>query len=98
MIALTNVFTGVIVFSNYMAHKKGGGTAKTNRDSQSKRLGVKRYGGEQVFAGNILVRQKGNKFYPGAGTKIGNDFTIFSLVSGKVEFKKHQGRSIVSVV
>lgn len=80
-----------------MAHKKGGGTAKTNKDSISKRLGVKRYGGEEVSVGNILVRQKGNKFYPGSGTKMGNDYTIFSVSSGKVEFKKKLGRNIVSV-
>ncbi len=81
-----------------MAHKKGGGTAKTNRDSQSKRLGIKRYGGEAVESGNILVRQKGNKFYPGSGTKMGNDYTIFSVISGKVEFKKKLGRSVISVI
>lgn len=81
-----------------MAHKKGGGTAKTNRDSQSQRLGVKRYGGEVVEPGNILVRQKGNKFYAGDGTKMGNDYTIFSVISGKVEFKKKLGRSVISVI
>lgn len=81
-----------------MAHKKGGGTAKTNRDSQSKRLGIKRYGGEAVEPGNILVRQKGNKFYPGTGTKMGNDYTIFSVTRGKVEFKKKLGRGVISVI
>lgn len=81
-----------------MAHKKGGGTAKTNRDSQSKRLGVKRYGGEPVMPGNILVRQKGSKFYPGKNTRIGNDFTIYALTSGRVEFKRRLGRKVVSVV
>ena len=81
-----------------MAHKKGGGATKTNRDSISKRLGVKKYGGEQVKPGNIIVRQKGNKVYSGLGTKQGNDFTIFSLISGKVEFKKKLGKKIVSVI
>lgn len=81
-----------------MAHKKGGGATKTNRDSISKRLGVKKYGGEQVSPGNIIIRQKGNKVYPGLGTKQGNDFTIFSLITGKVEFKKKLGKKIVSVI
>lgn len=80
-----------------MAHKKGGGTASTNRDSVSKRLGVKRYGGEVVEAGDIIVRQKGNHFYPGSGTKQGNDFTIYASASGEVTFSKKQGRSVVSV-
>lgn len=80
-----------------MAHKKAGSTAKTNRDSISKRLGVKKYAGEIVSPGNILIRQRGNKFYPGEGTKQGNDFTIFSLTSGKVSFKKHVGKTVISV-
>lgn len=81
-----------------MAHKKAGSTAKTNRDSISKRLGVKKYGGELVSAGNIIIRQRGNKFYAGAGTKQGNDFTIFSLNSGKVKFAKKVGKTVVSVI
>jgi large subunit ribosomal protein L27 len=81
-----------------MAHKKGGGTAKTNRDSQSKRLGVKKYGGEIVTPGNIIVRQKGNKFYAGNGTKTGNDFTIFAVTSGKVEFKQKLGKKVINIV
>lgn len=81
-----------------MAHKKGGGTVKKNRDSISKRLGVKKYGGQIVAAGNIIVRQKGNKFYPGEGTKAGNDFTIFAITSGKVEFRKRVGRTLVNVL
>lgn len=81
-----------------MAHKKAGSTAKTNRDSISKRLGVKKYGGEVVGAGDIIIRQKGSKFYPGIGTKKGNDFTIFAIASGKVEFIKHLGKKIVKVV
>jgi len=81
-----------------MAHKTGGGSTRKNRDSVSKRLGVKVYGGAKVSSGNIIVRQKGNKFYPGIGTKQGNDYTIFSIASGKVEFKKKLSKNIVSVV
>ncbi|OGE14940.1 50S ribosomal protein L27 [Candidatus Daviesbacteria bacterium RIFCSPHIGHO2_12_FULL_37_11] len=81
-----------------MAHKKGGGTAKTNRDSISKRLGVKRFGGENVTPGNIIVRQKGNKVNSGIGTKQGNDYTIFAISTGKVEFRKKMGKTLVSVV
>lgn len=81
-----------------MAHKKGGGTVKKNRDSISKRLGVKRYGGEQVKAGNIIVRQKGNKFYPGVGVKQGNDFTIFAVTSGKVQFKSKVSKTYINVI
>ncbi len=81
-----------------MAHKKAGSTAKTNRDSISKRLGVKKYGGEKVTTGNIIIRQKGNKVFPGLGTKQGNDYTIFAITEGKVEFKKRLGKKVVSVV
>lgn len=81
-----------------MAHKKGGGTVKKNRDSISKRLGVKKYGGEKVTAGNIIVRQKGNKFYPGLGVKQGNDYTIFAVTAGKVQFSKRQGKSLVNII
>lgn len=81
-----------------MAHKKGGSTTKKNRDSISKRLGVKIYGGQEVEAGNIIVRQKGNKFYPGVGTKQGNDYTIFATSSGKVAFKKKLDKTKVFVV
>lgn len=80
-----------------MAHKKAGGTAKTNRDSASKRLGVKRYGGQLVTSGNIIVRQKGNRFYPGLGTKQGNDYTIFAVSSGTVEFRKKLGKTVIKV-
>lgn len=80
-----------------MAHKTGGGSTRKNRDSISKRLGVKVYGGEKVTAGNIIVRQKGNKFYPGMGTKQGNDYTIFATTFGKVEFKKKLNKTLVSV-
>ena len=81
-----------------MAHKKGGGTAKINRDSISKRLGVKRFGGESVTPGNIIVRQKGNKVYSGVGAKQGSDYTIFAIASGKVEFKKKAGKTMINVV
>lgn len=81
-----------------MAHKKGGSTTKKNRDSISKRLGVKKYAGEVVTPGNIIVRQKGNKFFKGIGTKQGNDFTIFAVASGKVEFKKKLGKNVINVV
>lgn len=81
-----------------MAHKKAGSTAKTNKDSQSKRLGVKKYGGEAVVSGNIIIRQKGNKFYAGVNTRQGNDFTIYAVNSGKVEFKIRQSKRVVNVV
>lgn len=81
-----------------MAHKTGGGSTRKNRDSISKRLGVKIYGGAKASPGNIIVRQKGNKFYPGLGTKQGNDYTIFAINSGKVEFRKKLGKSVVRVI
>ena len=81
-----------------MAHKKGGSTTKKNRDSISKRLGVKIYGGQKALSGNIIVRQKGNKFFPGVGTKQGNDYTIFATSAGRVEFKKKLSRSYIQVV
>lgn len=81
-----------------MAHKTGGASTRKNRDSVSKRLGVKLYGGEKAEPGNIIVRQKGNKFHPGLGTKQGNDYTIFAIVSGKVEFKKRLNKTIIQVV
>lgn len=80
-----------------MAHKTGGSTTRKNRDSISKRLGVKKYGGQQVASGNIIVRQKGNKFYPGQGTKQGNDYTIFATVSGRVEFTKRLNKTLINV-
>ena len=81
-----------------MAHKTGGGSTRKNRDSVSKRLGVKIYGGAKVEVGNVIVRQKGNKFYPGVGTKQGNDYTIFAVTGGKVEFKKKLSKSIINIV
>lgn len=70
-----------------MAHKKGSGSTRNGRDSNAKRLGVKRYGGEYVLAGNILVRQRGTKFKPGKNVNIGRDYTIYSLINGKVKFE-----------
>lgn len=81
-----------------MAHKKGGGTTKTNKDSISKRLGVKKYGGEAVTIGNIILKQKGTKFNAGEGTKFGSDYTIFALREGKVQFKKKLGKRVVTVI
>lgn len=80
-----------------MAHKKAGSAAKTNRDSISKRLGVKKYGGQKVISGNIIIRQKGNHVYPGVGAKQGNDFTIYATVAGLVKFAKKKGKQLVSV-
>ena len=71
-----------------MAHKKGSGSTRNGRDSNAKRLGVKKYGGEFVIAGNILVRQRGTKFKPGNNVGIGRDFTLYSLVDGKVMFEQ----------
>src|SRR3546814_12614217 len=73
-----------------MAHKKAGGSSRNGRDSESKRLGVKKFGGQQVIGGNILVRQRGTKFYPGRNVGIGKDHTLFALAEGRVSF--HQGK------
>ena len=82
-----------------MAHKKAGGSSRNGRDSESKRLGVKRYGGQQVSAGSILVRQRGTKIHPGNNVGMGKDHSIFSLIAGKVKFKKTKSnRTLVSVV
>jgi len=70
-----------------MAHKKGGGSTKLGRDSQSKRLGVKRFGGEQVRAGNIIIRQRGTRIRPGSNVGMGRDHTLFALIDGKVKFE-----------
>lgn len=81
-----------------MAHKKGTGSTRNGRDSNSKRLGVKRYGGENVLAGNILVRQRGTKFHPGVNVGRGSDDTLFALVDGIVTFeRKGKDRKKVSV-
>ncbi|MFN8246003.1 MAG: 50S ribosomal protein L27 [Ferruginibacter sp.] len=82
-----------------MAHKKGEGSVKNGRDSQSKRLGVKIFGGQSAIAGNIIVRQRGTQFHPGKNVGVGRDFTIFALTDGVVEFKKAKGdRTHVSVM
>ena len=82
-----------------MAHKKAGGSSRNGRDSESKRLGVKRFGGEAVTAGNIIVRQRGTKFHPGANMGLGRDHTLFALSDGYVKFHVGQrGRSLVSIV
>jgi large subunit ribosomal protein L27 len=82
-----------------MAHKKAGGSSRNGRDSESKRLGVKKFGGEKVIPGNILVRQRGSKWHPGVNVGIGKDHTLFAKVEGAVEFKaKANGRTYVSVM
>ncbi len=73
-----------------MAHKKGVGSSKNGRDSESKRLGVKKFGGEAVTTGNIIVRQKGTKFHPGNNVGMGKDYTLFALVDGVVKFEPHR--------
>ncbi|MCE1185058.1 50S ribosomal protein L27 [Zoogloea sp.] len=83
-----------------MAHKKAGGSSRNGRDSESKRLGVKRYGGQAVLAGNIIVRQRGTEYHPGENVGIGKDHTLFALVDGVVNFavKGAQKRRTVSIV
>ncbi|EJG2010846.1 50S ribosomal protein L27 [Vibrio parahaemolyticus] len=82
-----------------MAHKKAGGSTRNGRDSESKRLGVKRFGGESVLAGNIIVRQRGTKFHAGNNVGIGKDHTLFALTEGKVKFevKGPKSRKFVSI-
>lgn len=81
-----------------MAHKKGQGSSRNGRDSNAQRLGVKRFGGENVIAGNILVRQRGTKFHPGTNVSKGGDDTLFALVNGTVKFETKRGnRKFVSV-
>ena len=80
-----------------MAHKKGGGSTRNGRDSESKRLGVKRFGGEKVLPGNIIVRQRGTRFHPGKNVSMGKDHTIFSLIDGCVKFSK-RGRLSKKVI
>lgn len=83
-----------------MAHKKAGGSTSNGRDSQSKRLGVKRFGGENVLAGNIIVRQRGTHFHPGVNVGLGKDHTIFATVNGTVKFevKGAERRKFISIV
>jgi len=81
-----------------MAHKKAGGSTRNGRDSESKRLGVKKFGGELVRPGNIIVRQRGTRFHPGNNVGIGNDHTLFALIDGKVKFESgRNGRKRISV-
>ena len=83
-----------------MAHKKAGGSSRNGRDSESQRLGVKRFGGELVKAGNIIVRQRGTEFHPGTNVGLGKDHTLFALVEGQVQFaiKGERNRRTVSIV
>ncbi|HOV98791.1 MAG TPA: 50S ribosomal protein L27 [Bacteroidota bacterium] len=82
-----------------MAHKKGAGSTKNGRDSQAQRLGVKRFGGQMVLAGNILVRQRGTKFHPGLNVGIGSDDTLFALTDGVVKFERYgKAKQRVSVL
>ncbi len=81
-----------------MAHKKGGGSTRNGRDSNAQRLGVKKFGGERVLAGNIIVRQRGTKWHPGVNVGMGKDHTLFALTDGRVRFVTRAGRAFVSVV
>ncbi|MEJ1993491.1 MAG: 50S ribosomal protein L27 [Maritimibacter sp.] len=82
-----------------MAHKKAGGSSRNGRDSAGRRLGVKKYGGEAVIPGNIIIRQRGTKMWPGEGVGMGKDHTIFATVEGKVTFAKGlKGRTFISVM
>ena len=82
-----------------MAHKKGAGSSRNGRESASKRLGIKKFGGQAVLAGNIIVRQRGTKHHPAENVGLGKDHTLYALVDGTVAFKKgRQGRSFVTVV
>lgn len=82
-----------------MAHKKGQGSTQNNRDSAGRRLGVKKYGGEAVIAGNIIIRQRGTKIHPGTNVGMGKDHTIFALIDGEVKFeRKDKNRQKVSII
>ncbi|HJD57271.1 MAG: 50S ribosomal protein L27 [Rickettsia endosymbiont of Culicoides impunctatus] len=81
-----------------MATKKAGGSSRNGRDSAGRRLGVKKYDGQYVISGNIIVRQRGTKFYPGKNVGLGRDHTLFALVAGKVEFSTRRTHKIVNVV
>jgi large subunit ribosomal protein L27 len=80
-----------------MAHKKGQGSTRNGRDSNSQRLGVKKYGGEVVKAGHIIIRQRGTQFYPGVGVGMGNDHTIYAVIPGVVKFEGPKDRRRISV-
>ena len=81
-----------------MAHKKAGGSSSNGRDSAGRRLGVKKFGGEVVISGNIIVRQRGTKFHPGTNVGLGKDHTLFATADGKISFKKTRKRTFVSVI
>jgi large subunit ribosomal protein L27 len=82
-----------------MAHKKAGGSSRNGRDSAGQRLGVKKFGGEKVIAGNIIVRQRGTQFHPGKGVGMGRDYTIFAVIDGNVVFSKKAGdKNVINVV
>ena len=81
-----------------MATKKAGGSSRNGRDSAGRRLGVKKFGGEKVISGNIILRQRGTKFHPGLNVGLGKDHTIFAKIDGKVNFKKNRKRTFVSVI
>lgn len=81
-----------------MASKKGVGSTRNGRDSDSKRLGVKRYAGQKVISGNILVRQRGTKFHPGVNVRRGSDDTLYAVIDGSVKFVTKQGRQLVTVI
>jgi len=80
-----------------MAHHKAGGSSRNGRDSAGRRLGVKLFGGEEARGGNIIIRQRGTKFYPGSGVDMGRDHTIFAVTEGTVKFRETHGRTYVSV-
>ena len=81
-----------------MAHKKAGGSSRNGRDSAGRRLGVKKFGGEVVISGNIIVRQRGTKFHPGTNVGLGKDHTLFATADGKISFKKTRKRTFISVI
>jgi len=81
-----------------MAHKKAGGSSRNGRDSAGRRLGVKKFGGEVVISGNIIVRQRGTKFHPGTNVGLGKDHTLFATADGKISFKKTRKKTFVSVI
>lgn len=81
-----------------MAHTKAQGAVKGNRDSRSKRLGVKIYSGQKIFKGNVIVRQRGTKLFPGSGVSMGNDYTLFAIQDGTLGFKKSKGKKFAEIV
>lgn len=81
-----------------MAHTKAQGSVKGNRDSIAKRLGVKIFGGEKANSGNIIVRQRGSRFFPGNGVSMGKDFTLFATISGVVNFRSKKGKKVVEII